>query len=191
MGPNGAGKSILMRLLHGLEKPSSGEVLFNGINLNNTIRLKQAMVFQNAVLLRRTVIENLSFVANLQRPNQTSNLNKLLQEVGLYEKKNLLYNEVFIQKYISNAKLSGVIFTCGLSNGNPYYYLNYDEKSKKTDSVTSGKTNELKNFILPGGNILVSYVHLARCVCRRAERCITELNESSKVINKIIAFTSG
>ena len=87
LGPNGAGKSILMRLLHGLEKPSSGEVLFNGINLNNTIRLKQAMVFQNAVLLRRTVIENLSFVANLQRPKQTSNLNKLLQEVGLYEKK--------------------------------------------------------------------------------------------------------
>ena len=89
LGPNGAGKSILMRLLHGLEKPSSGEVLFNGINLNNTIRLKQAMVFQNAVLLRRTVIENLSFVASLQRPKQTSNLNKLLQEVGLYEKKNL------------------------------------------------------------------------------------------------------
>ena len=75
-----------MRLLHGLEKPSSGEVLFNGINLNNTIRLKQAMVFQNAVLLRRTVIENL-FVANLQRPKQTSNLNKLLQEVGLMRKK--------------------------------------------------------------------------------------------------------
>ena len=47
------------------------------------------MVFQNAVLLRRTVKENLSFVANLQKPKQTSNLNKLLQEVGLYEKKNL------------------------------------------------------------------------------------------------------
>ena len=69
LGPNGAGKSILMRLLHGLEKPSAGEVLFNGINLNNTIRLKQAMVFQNSVLLRRTVIENLFFVAIFKDQN--------------------------------------------------------------------------------------------------------------------------
>ena len=65
LGPNGAGKSILMRLMHGLELPSSGEVLFRGKNSNEAIRRKQAMVFQNAVLLRRTVIENLSFVANL------------------------------------------------------------------------------------------------------------------------------
>ena len=50
------------------------------------------------------------------------------------------------------------------------------------------KLPELKNFILPGGNIVVSYVHLSRCVCRRAERCITELNETSKVDKKIIAF---
>lgn len=55
------------------------------------------------------------------------------------------------------------------------------------DKMTE-KLPELKNFILPGGNILVSYVHLARSVCRRAERCITELNETSKVSNKIIAF---
>ena len=55
------------------------------------------------------------------------------------------------------------------------------------DKMTE-KLPELKNFILPGGNILVSFVHLARCVCRRAERGITELDETSKVDNKIIAF---
>jgi cob(I)alamin adenosyltransferase len=36
----------------------------------------------------------------------------------------------------------------------------------------------LKNFILPGGNILVSYCHIARCVCRRAERSISRLNKT-------------
>jgi len=47
----------------------------------------------------------------------------------------------------------------------------------------------LKNFILPGGNILVSYCHIARCVCRRAERTVLKLNEaerSPEVINKFL-----
>ncbi len=89
LGPNGAGKSILMRLLHGLELPNSGEVLFRGKNANEEIRRKQAMVFQNAVLLRRTVIENLSFVANLQKDRKIEKLKELLEEVGLSEKQHL------------------------------------------------------------------------------------------------------
>jgi cob(I)alamin adenosyltransferase len=34
------------------------------------------------------------------------------------------------------------------------------------------------SFILPGGNIVVSHCHIARCVCRRAERAVLRLNES-------------
>jgi cob(I)alamin adenosyltransferase len=47
----------------------------------------------------------------------------------------------------------------------------------------------LKNFILPGGNILVSYCHIARCVCRRAERSVSVLNiteESPEIVNKFL-----
>jgi cob(I)alamin adenosyltransferase len=40
---------------------------------------------------------------------------------------------------------------------------------------------ELKHFILPGGNTTVSYCHLARCVCRRAERLTVELAAQSFV----------
>ena len=89
LGPNGAGKSILMRLLHGLDSPSSGEVLFKGEIANQEIRRKQAMVFQNAILLRRTVIENLSFVANLQKDIKIQKLKELLEEVGLHEKQHV------------------------------------------------------------------------------------------------------
>lgn len=48
---------------------------------------------------------------------------------------------------------------------------------------------KLNNFILPGGSILVSYCHITRCVCRRAERSVLRLNlseEYSTVINKIL-----
>ncbi|MBK7710399.1 MAG: cob(I)yrinic acid a,c-diamide adenosyltransferase [Bacteroidales bacterium] len=38
----------------------------------------------------------------------------------------------------------------------------------------------LKNFILPGGSVLVSYCHIARCVCRRAERAVLRLHETEE-----------
>lgn len=34
----------------------------------------------------------------------------------------------------------------------------------------------MKHFILPGGHILVSYCHIARCVCRRAERSVVRFS---------------
>lgn len=53
----------------------------------------------------------------------------------------------------------------------------------------------LKNFILPGGHINVSYCHIARTVCRRAERIIVALNNGGfayigiiKYINRLSDF---
>jgi cob(I)alamin adenosyltransferase len=36
---------------------------------------------------------------------------------------------------------------------------------------------QMKSFILPGGHTTVSHIHVARCICRRAERCCVRLNE--------------
>ncbi len=47
---------------------------------------------------------------------------------------------------------------------------------------------EMKNFILPGGNKLVSFIHIARCVCRRAERSIISLSEKENIKSEIVIF---
>lgn len=47
---------------------------------------------------------------------------------------------------------------------------------------------ELKHFILPGGNNAISFCHIARCVCRRAERLIVQLAEESFVDELIIVY---
>jgi cob(I)alamin adenosyltransferase len=47
---------------------------------------------------------------------------------------------------------------------------------------------ELTQFILPGGDILVAQCHIARTVCRRAERCIVEFAEHEKVQTELIKF---
>src|SRR5690554_2828615 len=47
---------------------------------------------------------------------------------------------------------------------------------------------ELTHFILPGGNTAVSYCHIARTVCRRAERRVTLLNENEPVDPIVIKY---
>jgi len=47
---------------------------------------------------------------------------------------------------------------------------------------------ELRHFILPGGNNAISYCHIARCVCRRAERLGVHLATESSVDEKVIIY---
>jgi cob(I)alamin adenosyltransferase len=47
---------------------------------------------------------------------------------------------------------------------------------------------KIKNFILPGGHILVSYCHIARSVCRRAERAVLKLNNSEEIPDIVYKF---
>jgi cob(I)alamin adenosyltransferase len=47
---------------------------------------------------------------------------------------------------------------------------------------------DLTHFILPGGHPTVSYIHITRCVCRRAERCCVRLQGDSKQESLIIKY---
>lgn len=57
----------------------------------------------------------------------------------------------------------------------------------KMDEMESG-LEPLRSFILPGGHVHVSYCHLARTVCRRAERLAVALNQVSPVPPLIIKY---
>jgi cob(I)alamin adenosyltransferase len=45
---------------------------------------------------------------------------------------------------------------------------------------------EMKSFILPGGHPVISHLHIARCVCRRAERCCVRLELESLEVEQVI-----
>jgi len=47
---------------------------------------------------------------------------------------------------------------------------------------------EMTHFVLPGGHTTVSFCHIARCICRRAERITTQLNEESTVEPEILEY---
>ena len=58
---------------------------------------------------------------------------------------------------------------------------------KKIDKIDK-ELPQMTHFILPGGHQAVSFCHIARCVCRRAERLSVELNDQEKINTNIIIY---
>jgi len=57
-------------------------------------------------------------------------------------------DQVLCQQFVDNVRVSGVVFTCGLDSGSPYYIFNFDDVSGSTASVTSGTTNSSRTVYL-------------------------------------------
>lgn len=62
------------------------------------------------------------------------------------------------------------------------------ELLEKEMDVMTADLPELRHFILPGGSNAVSFCHIARCVCRRAERICVHLSEESFVDEKVMVY---
>ena len=99
VGPSGSGKSTLLRCLNMLETPTSGKIVFEGVNLtsNNAnlplVREKMGMVFQQFNLFNHlTVMENLTLAPiKLKVMGEGSSKRKateLLKMIDLYDKAN-------------------------------------------------------------------------------------------------------
>jgi tungstate transport system ATP-binding protein len=85
LGPNGAGKSVLMRLCHGLLRPSAGRIAWRGPNEG---RGRQAMVFQRPVMLRRSAFSNVLYglkLVGVSRAERELRAGDVLDAVGLSE----------------------------------------------------------------------------------------------------------
>ena len=67
----------------------------------------------------------------------------------------------------------------------PDLYISDIELLENEMDTMNGNLPELRHFILPGGSNAVSFCHIARCVCRRAERITVHLAEESTVDEKV------
>ncbi len=99
MGVSGVGKSTLLHILAGLEQPTHGAILFDGINIASPGQESQAVYLQKSVGLvfqMPYMVRELSVIENVMLPGMISMMNvqvareragALLDRVGLHEKK--------------------------------------------------------------------------------------------------------
>jgi tungstate transport system ATP-binding protein len=85
LGPNGAGKSVMLRLCHGLLKPTRGEIRWGDLSVADA-REQQAMASQQPILLRRSVNGNLLHVLRVKgvrRGERQALVDAALEQAGL------------------------------------------------------------------------------------------------------------
>ena len=105
IGPSGSGKSTFLRCLNMLEKPSSGKIIFDGVDLAdpktnlNLHRQKMGMVFQQFNLFpNMTVLENLTcapmMLKKVPRAEAEAKAMELLSRVDLADRANTYPNKL-------------------------------------------------------------------------------------------------
>jgi len=105
VGKSGAGKTTLVRLILGLENPTSGEIYFDGVNVSNAdnlkiqeIRRKVGCIYQDYKLLpKKTVYENVAYIMQVEGKENEEierEVPKVLEIIGLEEKFDHFPNEL-------------------------------------------------------------------------------------------------
>lgn len=136
IGPSGGGKSTLLRMINSLEKPTTGKVIFEGVDMNSKetnleqVRQKIGMVFQQFNLFNNlNVIDNIMLAPvnlGLQTKEEAyENALRLLDKVGLKDK------ELAYPKNLSGGQKQRVAIARSLAM-NPEVIL-FDEPTSALD----------------------------------------------------------
>jgi putative ABC transport system ATP-binding protein len=184
LGPSGSGKSTMLNLIGGLDKPTSGQLLIDGVDiaeLNDNqladLRLKIGFVFQFFNLIPRlTARDNVELsmsIANTNKKERKERATELLETVGLKDRVNHKPAE------LSGGQQQRVAIARALAN-NPKFLL-LDEPTGNVDSKTARevldiiqKLNQEKNVSI----IMVTHneklAHEARKTVRMFDGMIAE-----------------
>lgn len=180
IGPSGSGKSTFLRCLNLLETPTSGKVLFKGVDITapnvdiNKIRCSMGMVFQHFNLFPHfTILENISFAPvklKLQTKEEAAeNANRLLKRIGLADKVNAY------PSMISGGQKQRVAIVRALAM-NPEVML-FDEPTSALDPEMVGEVLSLMHELADEGMTMIVVTH--------------EMGFAKEVANRVLFMDEG
>lgn len=162
IGPSGGGKSTFIRCLNLLEKPTGGDIIFEGVSLMNKKinldehRKKIGMVFQHFNLFaNKNVLDNIALalikVKKMKREEASEHAMKMLRRVGLEEKAKIYPNQ------LSGGQKQRVAIARSLAM-NPDIML-FDEPTSALDPEMVGEVLSLMKELARDGMTMVVVTH--------------------------------
>lgn len=159
-GPSGAGKTTLLRLIFGVDKPTNGHILINGINLGRISRLKLDLlrrrigfVFQDFKLLnRKTVFQNVAIALEVTGEPPSSikkRTHQVLKAVGLSNK------EEAYPLQLSGGEQQRVAIARAIVN-NPLILLADEPTGNLDPDITKGIMILFRSINLKGTTVLIA-----------------------------------
>ncbi|MDY3064372.1 MAG: amino acid ABC transporter ATP-binding protein [Oscillospiraceae bacterium] len=162
IGPSGSGKSTFLRCLNLLETPDSGEIWFEGEQINakkcdiNLVRRKMGMVFQHFNLFPHlTVLQNITLAPTMlklqSKAEAEQNAKRLLGRIGLLDKADTYPN------MLSGGQKQRIAIVRSLAM-NPDVML-VDEPTSALDPEMVGEVLELMKELADDGMTMVVVTH--------------------------------
>ena len=180
IGPSGSGKSTFLRCLNLLERPTEGQILFEGTDITdpkcdiNLIRRRMGMVFQQFNLFPHlNVMQNLTLApiqtGQMSKEAATEKATQLLTRVGLLEKAGVY------PKQLSGGQQQRIAIVRALCM-NPDVML-FDEPTSALDPEMVGEVLEVMRDLAASGMTMVVVTH--------------EMNFAREVGTRIIFMDEG
>jgi len=146
MGPNGSGKTTILRIMAGLDTPTTGEIRFNGTKIGDNnrkqIRNQATMVFQKTTLFNTTIHKNIAYGLKIRG----------FRKKEIHQRVNSVLNAVKLEGYAKRQakKLSGgeqqrVALARALALNTPLLLL--DEPTANLDPETVSIIEETIRYI--------------------------------------------
>jgi len=162
LGPSGSGKSTLLNLIGALDKPTSGKLLIDGVDLSTLndnqltdVRHRIGFVFQFFNLIPRlTALDNVELslsIAGISRSERRKRAQQLLEDVGLNDRMNHKPAE------LSGGQQQRVAVARALAN-NPRFLL-MDEPTGNVDSKTAREIISLIRKLNEDGVTIIMVTH--------------------------------
>jgi putative ABC transport system ATP-binding protein len=189
LGPSGSGKSTMLNLIGALDKPTSGTLLIDGVDiakLNDNqlaeLRLKIGFVFQFFNLIPRlTAKDNVELsmsIANMTKAQRKQRAIELLETVGLKDRINHKPAE------LSGGQQQRVAIARALAN-NPKFLL-LDEPTGNVDSKTASEVLALIEKLNVENNVSIIMVTHDQRLAHEAKRTVQMLDGliSNELVNE-------